>query len=58
MQPQPPRASRARSTSHVASARAADAPLSDTAVLALLGGLYLGGLTAFVSTAYALSLLV
>jgi hypothetical protein len=40
-----------------AAARHQDEPLSDRAVVTLLGGIYVGGLTAFVTAAYALSTL-
>lgn len=36
-------------------ARQGDEPLSDLAIIGLLGGLYLGGLATFVSAAYLLS---
>jgi len=40
-----------------AMARPNNEPLSDRAVVVLLGGIYIGGLTAFVAAAYALSAL-
>jgi hypothetical protein len=38
-------------------ARPRDEPLSDEALIALLGGAYLGGLAAFLAAAYGISLL-
>lgn len=57
MQSQPP----ARNPKHGVAkvmARQADEPPSDLALVALLGGIYLGGLTAFVTGAYVLSTLL
>ena len=41
-----------------AAARPNDEPLSDWAIVTLLGGTYIGGLAAFVATTYAISLLL
>ena len=46
------------SAQHASKARTNDEPLSDRAIVTLLGGLYIGGLSAFLATTYAISLLV
>lgn len=58
MQPQSHQTMPGQHSAKAAMARSSEQPLSDGALLALLGGIYIGGLGAFVSAAYALSLVV
>ena len=44
--------------SSVALARPKEEPLSDGAIVTLLGGLYVGGLATFLAAAYGVSLLL
>ena len=57
MSPKPLNRTPTRETRAVVLARSLGEPLSDGAVLALLGGIYLGGLTIGVGLLYAVSLL-